>query len=516
MFDTDLSALDAVAAVDHAVACRAIAEQAEVELLATAAHYADLHAALEGPAARAAETGRVLPGAEQLMRLGGPGTPEVAEFAPAELGGALGVSDGAAAALIGDALDLRHRLPLLWARIKAGHVRTWLGRKVAQATRSHPASTAAFVDARVTPWAERLSWGRLEAIVLAAIAAADPEQAAVDAEAAATGVGVFRTRSTEHGIVTTIVKNHAPDALRFDAAVARVASGLAVLGDARDHNTRRAAAVGILADPELTLDVYEQAAHAAAAAPEQANRTVILDGGYTDADAPDAPPDPDLDGPTKANRNLAPGARPSCPRHPESPPRQPRTAATLYVHLSDQTLTDPAGVARVEGIGPVIAGQLREWLTHAEVTVKPVIDIPGMAPVDGYEIPARHREAVHLLQPGDVFPYGSNTGRSLDNDHTIAYVRGGHPPGPAEPPDLADPPHPPDLADPPDPPDPPVGQTRIGNLGKLTRRHHRLKTHGGWQVQQPFAGIWIWRSPHGRYYLVDPTGSRRLGDPLAA
>jgi hypothetical protein len=56
-----------------------------------------------------------------------------------------------------------------------------------------------------------------------------------------------------------------------------------------------------------------------------------------------------------------------------------------------------------------------------------------------------------------------------------------------------------------------AGQTRIGNLGKLTRRHHRTKTHGGWHVQQPFPGIWIWRSPHGRHYLVDHTGTTPLG-----
>jgi hypothetical protein len=27
-------------------------------------------------------------------------------------------------------------------------------------------------------------------------------------------------------------------------------------------------------------------------------------------------------------------------------------------------------------------------------------------------------------------------------------------------------------------------------------------------VKQPYAGIYIWRDPHGRYYLVDHTGTR--------
>jgi hypothetical protein len=32
-------------------------------------------------------------------------------------------------------------------------------------------------------------------------------------------------------------------------------------------------------------------------------------------------------------------------------------------------------------------------------------------------------------------------------------------------------------------------------------------------VKQPFPGIFIWRSPHGRYYLVDNTGTRTLNKP---
>ena len=37
-----------------------------------------------------------------------------------------------------------------------------------------------------------------------------------------------------------------------------------------------------------------------------------------------------------------------------------------------------------------------------------------------------------------------------------------------------------------------------------------FKTHGGWQVRQPFPGIYVWRDPHGATYLVDHTGTRRL------
>ena len=51
----------------------------------------------------------------------------------------------------------------------------------------------------------------------------------------------------------------------------------------------------------------------------------------------------------------------------------------------------------------------------------------------------------------------------------------------------------------------------MGNYGKLTVLHHRIKTFAGWQVQQPFPGIYLWRDPFGALYLVDHTGTRRLG-----
>ena len=100
-----------------------------------------------------ADPGRCLPGAERLVRLGGAGTPEVAEFCPARLGARWRMSHGACAALIGDALDLRHRLPRLWDLVQAGKVRPWAARRIARATRDASAQAAAHADRRVCLWA---------------------------------------------------------------------------------------------------------------------------------------------------------------------------------------------------------------------------------------------------------------------------------------------------------------------------------------------------------------------------
>ncbi len=49
------------------------------------------------------------------------------------------------------------------------------------------------------------------------------------------------------------------------------------------------------------------------------------------------------------------------------------------------------------------------------------------------------------------------------------------------------------------------GPTGPDNLGPLCRRHHRLKTHGGWQVRPDHDdGTLTWTSPHGRVYHTRP------------
>ena len=63
-----------------------------------------------------------------------------------ELGAAMGVSTQSAMALMADALDLRHRLPLLWAKVEALGVAPYKTRRVAADTRSLPFEGARWVD----------------------------------------------------------------------------------------------------------------------------------------------------------------------------------------------------------------------------------------------------------------------------------------------------------------------------------------------------------------------------------
>lgn len=37
-----------------------------------------------------------------------------------------------------------------------------------------------------------------------------------------------------------------------------------------------------------------------------------------------------------------------------------------------------------------------------------------------------------------------------------------------------------------------------------------MKTHGRWRLRQPEPGTYLWRSPYGRYFLVDHDGNRPI------
>jgi hypothetical protein len=113
-----------------------------------------------------------------------------------------------------------------------------------------------------------------------------------------------------------------------------------------------------------------------------------------------------------------------------------------------------------------------------------VIDLNAVHAVDAYEHPTSMRRRTVLRTGGDVFPHSSGGSRRLDHDHVVPY----------------------------DPLGPP-GQTSDRNDAPLTRRHHRVKTHAGWQLSQIGLGAYRWISPHGLGRVVTPRGTRVV-EPL--
>ncbi len=171
-----------------------------------------------------------------------------------------------------------------------------------------------------------------------------------------------------------------------------------------------------------------------------------------------------------------------------------RTAATdrggrkavVYVHLHEAAVEGlTSGVARVEGLGPLAMDRLRDLVGQAHIRVTPVRDLADRVRLSHYEHPTALKERIRLITGGDRFPYSGSEGIGADFDHPTPFRDTG-----------------------------PPGQTGTHNSAPLGRRHHRWKTHAGYTCRQCGDGRYVWRTPHGRYFLVDHTGTRPL-DPVA-
>jgi hypothetical protein len=343
--------LERQAVADALMSNHATLVESECRELVLAARWADLHPTLSGT---------VLPGSERSKRYGGEGTPFAGEFAAAELGVLLGRSHVAAATLMADALDVRHRLPRLWAELTAGRVRVWQARHVASRTRATGLSLAQAreVDETTTPYLASLPWGRFLDLLEARIIAADPEAAEARRLAAELERFVVTGQSNEHGLKTLVAKATAGEVIYLVAMVDRIAEILLQKGDTDPVGARRSKALGILGHPARALALLQSAGSMDGDLVSTSSTTggVVSTGSTTDAPLP---------------------------------------AATLYVHVSRESMQTSGGVARMEDVGPITIGQASEFLRHSHVTVKPVIDLDEDRPVDCYEVPDRLREQMH-------------------------------------------------------------------------------------------------------------------------
>lgn len=165
---------------------------------------------------------------------------------------------------------------------------------------------------------------------------------------------------------------------------------------------------------------------------------------------------------------------------------------TLVVHIDahhpadegqDSAAAVLGGVATVERWGHILTTDLPEFLAGSRVVVRPVIDPNAMPAIDPHDPSDAMRLALSVRNPWDVFPHSTRPARICDADHTAPYMPGRG------------------------------GQTRLENLGPLSRRAHRAKTHGGWRLTQPQPGTFHWRSPAGFEYLVTPRGTTTLTVP---
>jgi len=445
----DLTALDAAATL-AAVEARTRARRAgDVQDLLHALHWCDLHSV--DPQAEPGAVPRSR-GGNYLRRIGGEGTPEVADLCFAELAIARGAGELSTSNLAADALDLRHRMPLLWAAVLDLRIEVWLARKIARMARKLSMDRVGVVDAAVFA-AVHESPGRLLEIAEAKVIEADPDlhRAKLDEDAQRTGVWLSRVRPGE--ILDEATGEPATRRLsaKLPAGSAlRCEENIEDLGEAifdhtepdEDGNRPSRQECRLLAFEMLTTQPHQAAAFLATL-------------------------DPDL--------SIDPAPVPGKPKHKPRP-------AKIVVHLTDRVLSGQPGVARVEGIGPVLLDKLRDLLDGRDLMLQPVIDLATVKSVNGYEHPTAVKERTVLRTLGDVFPHSANRSTArLDHDHPTPY----------------------------DPQGPP-GQTGDHNNAPLTRRHHRAKTHLGYRCDQVALGAYRWITPHGLARVVSPTGTRNI------
>jgi hypothetical protein len=154
--------------------------------------------------------------------------------------------------------------------------------------------------------------------------------------------------------------------------------------------------------------------------------------------------------------------------------RPHRRPFTVSVAVDLPTLLGLAeNPGQLAGYGPIPASVARRLA--ADATWQRFISDPttGNLLDFGRETYLPPQELVDFLLARDRvcrFPGCRRTGQSLDIDHAQSWETG--------------------------------GETNPANLGLLCRRHHRMKTHGGWSLDSNPDGSCLWKSPKGKTFFV--------------
>ena len=114
-----------------------------------AAHWVALHPA--------ADSGDPAACFQSPKTLAGEGSPVIDEFCLPEVATRLGMTCDSVGSYLTDVIELRYRLPQLWAGIMRGGVSPWRARVIAQSTVALTVEAAGFVDEQTAWCANRLT-----------------------------------------------------------------------------------------------------------------------------------------------------------------------------------------------------------------------------------------------------------------------------------------------------------------------------------------------------------------------
>ena len=527
--------------------------------LVIAAAWADAHSAVEHPDGAAGNPMRV----ERLVAMGPVGCPLVAETCPASLALAFQTSIGGAKRLIGDALNLRHRLPRTWQRVTAGQIHAWKARELAQRTGYLNPMRAREVDRLLAGHLELVAWRRFEKMLDATLLHVDEASYQQRARQAATHRDVWATQSSD-GHRSLIARADAGDVTVFLALVNRIADALADDGDEDPVGARRAKAIGIAGYPDRALDLLLRHHHDPDTQQHPEERTDPSD--PSDPWPPEPCPagwateqhgnyhQPTSEDPTDTDSAAhrfdgdEPETRPELDRRRRQT-RCPETARRGRARLLDGALRASSG------------HQDRRWANSGGINLPAALAVFSKldpATLAKALVKARPQVVIHLHLTDEAVATGRGVVRSDHGPITVDQLRRflGDTGGDITVRPVLDPastaavdsyeipialrramairtpgsvfPYSPTLTGVDrisgrssrtdlDHTDPyrrggPPDQTGPGKLGPLARGEHRTRTVGDWSVRQPDPGTYLWRTPEGWIAITTNQGTLVLGD----
>jgi hypothetical protein len=337
----------------------------EVRSMRLAAHWVALH-----PAADSSDPEACF---QSPKTLAGEGSPVIDEFCIPDVATMLGLTCDAVGSYLTDVVELRYRLPNLWAGVLAGEVTPWRARAIAQATVALTREAAAFVDEQTAWCANRVTPSQLVRLVDHARARFMPDALAKEiAEAADRRHVTFTTDQVSYdGTMHLEADLELPDALGLAEAVTAGAARLAALGSQDTVDGRRATALGDLARHQLAFGF-----------PDDERRDEGSVGPAVEAGATSPVPNP----------------------------QPPATRIVLHAHLSADAIARPdlaastgeclTGSVEQAGGRVLSVEQIRAWCGRDDVSVviKPVIDLHQRLETAGYTPTDRIRE--HVIARG--------------------------------------------------------------------------------------------------------------------
>jgi hypothetical protein len=185
-------------------------------------------------------------------------------------------------------------------------------------------------------------------------------------------------------------------------------------------------------------------------------------------------------GPGPTATTSGPG-QPAAPNSPTERPSDPKATLSVVVDLEALRRGQVGDGERCEipGVGPVPVDYATDLLGEAlvELLIAKGTDVTTVYSA-GRHIPQRVRSALLLRDPRCVVP-GCDARLGLENDHWVTDFAKG-------------------------------GLTALDNLARLCRRHHRDRTHHGYELEKD-GDTWIWIAPAHPFTPKRPRPKKKTG-----